>query len=136
TNVETTEQKLAVLEQRYSNLEKQQTRHTQLKQFISENQTRQQQLKYNLATYQEEKTKLFDIADVIDEESFYQKASNIEHVQQLKSSKNKITEQFSTIFTTGEWYNLINDIPQQGTLEIKNQDIQNNIENNYYQLEK
>ena len=136
TNVETTEQKLAVLEQRYSNLEKQQTRYTQLKHFISENQTRQQQLKYNLATYQEEKTKLFDIADVIDEESFYQKASNIEHVQQLKSSKNKITEQFSTIFTTGEWSNLINDMPQQGTLELKIQDLQTNIEYTDDQLDQ
>lgn len=129
------EKQLDWIEQQYTEFKEKQARISQLNDLLDNHLNRQQKLEQKMDTYHQEISYLFKLAGVLDEESFYKKAADLQEANHLKKAIDKIKDQFSTVFTNEEWTSLINDMPKQSQLELNMQDKQKSIDSLEKELE-
>lgn len=98
-----------------------------LKQLTMETEQQEQTIIQKMSAFEQEIHALLELAEVTDEEAFYQKASQLELKQELIAKKEKIREQFSSVFTQLEWENLVKASLNARDLEVKHHDLKKAI---------
>ncbi|PAV29306.1 hypothetical protein CIL05_12995 [Virgibacillus profundi] len=100
----------------------------QYKHILAENSEQQQEIKQKMKTYEIELAALLKHADVDTEDEFYRKANQLTTKLEVEEARKKVYRQLMAIFPPDIWQQLVDDQPDESTLEMKHQQSLGKIE--------
>ncbi|WP_196493854.1 AAA family ATPase [Ornithinibacillus caprae] len=125
----TTEEQLKWIEEEWNDFIKAKESLSQVKKLISENNQHQQNVKQKIEVYQNEIDLLFKSAEVSNEDEFYQQASVLEEREKWLELRSKIIQQYKQLFSNDQWQKLVEQRPQQSSVELEIQQAKEMISN-------
>jgi uncharacterized protein YhaN len=107
-----------------------QDREKQIKQtsrLMEENSKQLEEIMMSCETVEREMKALFEYANAINEEEFYQRAKQLKEKNEIRTAADKISNYYSSYFSNQEWWSMVSNPPKKKDLDLEVNEVGNRI---------